>query len=287
MLFPIKNFNFSNLEYRCTDNKLLLLIIFILLFISLLYLFFLLNEKNTDVEKYLEKIYINTYLLKKKYPEFINKNYNIIKNKSETNNIIYIENFLNVDFFNDIQNIFTNKKYETKNNIFRKGNGVSFINLHKNEDYYNLLSLYYSNDLSLVINKLFNKYLQKLSLNDKNCCSLLIYTNKGDYIDWHYDLSNLYGKRYSILLTLVNKNEKTNELSENEFIYNINGIENKIKLKENSLILFEGNNILHKSTPINNNEKRIILSMVFCDICQENSNLLLKIYDKIKDKTIY
>ena len=287
MLFPTKYFNFSNTEYKCTDNKLLLLIIFILLFIGLLYLYFFLNEKNTQVEKYLEKIYINTQLLKKKYPEFINKNYDIIKKKSDTNDIIYIENFLNKDFFNDIQNIFNNKKYETKNNVFRKGNGVSFINLHKNEDYYNLLSLYYSDELSLIINKLFNKYLQRLSLNDKNSCSLLIYTNKGDYIDWHYDVSSLYGKRFSILLTLVNKNENTNDLSENEFIYNMNGVENKIKLKENSLILFEGNRVLHKSTPINNNEKRIILSMVFCDICQENSNLLLKMYDKIKDIVIY
>jgi len=287
MLFPTKDFNFSNTAYKCTDNKLLLLIIFILLFIGLLYLYFFFNEKNTQVEKYLEKIYINTQLLKNKYPEFINKNYDIIKKKSDTNDIIYIENFLNKEFFNDIQNIFNNKKYETKNNVFRKGNGVSFINLHKNEDYYNLLSLYYSDELSLVINKLFNKYLQRLSLNDKNSCSLLIYTNKGDYIDWHYDVSSLYGKRFSILLTLVNKNENTNDLSENEFIYNINGVENKIKLKENSLILFEGNRVLHKSTPINNNEKRIILSMVFCDICQENSNLLLKMYDKIKDIVIY
>jgi hypothetical protein len=176
---------------------------------------------------------------------------------------------------------------KTNDNILRKGNGESFINLHKNKEYNNLLSLYYSEDLMKEINKIVNVYLQRLSLNDKNSFSLLIYTNKGDYIDWHYDVSNLYGKRYTGLLTLVNKNNITNELSQNEFIYKINGIENKIKLKENSLVLFEGNKILHKSTPINDNEKRILLSMVFCDICQQNNNLGLKIYDKIKDIIVY
>lgn len=267
----------------CTKNKFIIIVIFILLIISLIYLYLLLNEKNIDVEVYIGKIYINTDKLKKNYKYFINENYNIIKN----DNIIYIENFLTPDFFNHIQNIFINKQYSTNDNYFRKGNGVSFINLHKDIKYNDLLSLYYSEELSLIINKIFNKYLQRLSLNDKNACSLLIYTNKGDYIDWHYDISNLYGKRYTVLLTLVNKNNDTNELSENEFIYKVNNVEHKMKCKENSLVLFEGNNILHKSTPINNNEKRIILSMVFCDICQENSNLLLKIYDKVKDKTVY
>ena len=196
-------------------------------------------------------------------------------------------NILNDELFTRLQNIFINQNYETNNNIFRKGNGVNFINLHKKKKYNDLLSIYYSEDLLSFVNSLFNKYLQRISLNDKNACSLLIYTNKGDYIDWHYDISDLYGKRYTILLTLINKNETTGELSENEFIYKINGVETKIKLKENSLVIFDGSNILHKSTPINKNEKRILLSMVYCDVCQNNSNLLLKIYDKIKDKIAY
>ena len=159
--------------------------------------------------------------------------------------------------------------------------------MHKKTKYNNLLSIYYSEDLLAFINSLFNKYLQRISLNDKNACSLLIYTNKGDYIDWHYDVSDLHGKRYTALLTLINKNEKTDELTENKFIYKVNNIEHKMKLKENSLVIFDGSSILHKSTAINKNEKRIILSMVYCDVCQNNSNLLLKIYDKIRDKVSY
>ena len=267
----------------CVTNKLLLIFIFILLLISIIYIYLLINEKNINVQKYLDQIYNNTKKLKKEYSSFINNNYKLIKQ----DNIIYIENFLNPKLFNHLRNIFNEGKYKTKDVIFRKGSGINFIDLHKNKNYNDLLSLYYSEDLLISINKLLNKYLQRVSLNDNNACSLLIYTNKGDYIDWHYDTSNLYGNRYTILLTLINKNLKTNDLSENEFTYKIDNIEHKIKLKENSLIIFEGNKIEHKSTPINNEEKRILMSMVFCDICQEDSNILLKISEKIKNKILY
>lgn len=77
---------------------------------------------------------------------------------------------MNQDLFISFQKIFDDKKYKTNNNIFRKGNGESFINLHKNKEYNNLLSFYYSEDLMTEINKILNIYLQHLSLNDKNAC---------------------------------------------------------------------------------------------------------------------
>jgi hypothetical protein len=63
------------------------------------------------------------------------------------------------------------------------------------------------------------KPIQRTTLSDENACSLIIYSKKGDYIDWHKDFSNYYGDRYVSLLTLVNENEITGDLSENEFYY--------------------------------------------------------------------
>ncbi|NBU97898.1 MAG: hypothetical protein EBS19_06770, partial [Spirochaetia bacterium] len=62
----------------------------------------------------------------------------------------------------------------------------------------------------------------RIPLNDPNACSLLLYTNKGDYIDWHYDHSSYYGDRYVVLLTLINENKNKTDLSENEFYYKNN-----------------------------------------------------------------
>jgi hypothetical protein len=58
-------------------------------------------------------------------------------------------------------------------------------------------------------------------------------------------------------------------------------------MKENSLIIFKGSEIMHKSTAIDDDERRILLSMVFCDICQEKKNVFNTIYEKSKNYILY
>jgi hypothetical protein len=86
---------------------------------------------------------------------------------------------------------------------------------------------------------------------------------------------------------LVNENADKTGLSKNEFIYKYQGKDYPIKLQENSIIIFRGSDILHKSTGIDENERRILLSMTFCDICQEKKNIFQFVYEKIKHMVIY
>ena len=58
-------------------------------------------------------------------------------------------------------------------------------------------------------------------------------------------------------------------------------------MKPNTLVIFKGSEIKHKSTSIGKDEKRILLSMVFCDICQEKKNIINYTYEKIKNMIIY
>jgi hypothetical protein len=158
--------------------------------------------------------------------------------------------------------------------------------LHK-ENYDGIVELYYSNDLLNVLSDIVKKPVQRISLADPNACSLLIYTNKGDHIDWHLDYSSYYGDRFVVLLTIVNENANHNGLSQNVFKYNYNGKTYDLKMKENSLVIFKGSEILHKSTAIDDNERRILLSMVFCDICQEKKNVFNILYEKSKNFILY
>jgi hypothetical protein len=170
---------------------------------------------------------------------------------------------------------------------FRKGSGIDFFDLHNNDNYNGLLELYYSNHLLELLSNIFKKPIQKPSLNDADASSLLIYTNKGDFIDWHKDFSLYYGDRYVVLLTIVNENKDKTGLSQNEFIYTYEGRKYPIKLKENSIVIFKGSEVFHKSTGIDEDERRILLSMTFCDICQEKKNIIQFIYEKIKHLIIY
>lgn len=259
-------------------------ILFLVVFIIILFvLIYLSDQQNIYVQKHLNEIHSNKKILYKKYNPMINKE---LKIKYE-NNIIMIEDFLNIDYYNFLKNQFNGKTYKPINSLLRKASGYDFFSLHDSNEYFGFLELYYSNELLDVVSDVLKKPVQRTSLGDENSCSLLIYSKKGDYINWHKDHSKYNGDRYVVLLTIINENSDKSDLSQNEFHYMFNGNEYKIKMKPNSLVIFKGSEIMHKSTSINENEMRILLSMTMCDVCEEKKNLMYFIYEKIKRMILY
>jgi hypothetical protein len=273
--------NKQQLSYFKNINMFLLIvtIVLVLLFITIIVLY--VNEKNTNVQFFLYNIYekINKNPNQK---TIINPNYKVTKE----NNIIIVNDFLTKDYFDFIRKQFDDKQFESRDFLVRKATGVNFFNLHK-ENYNGLVELYYSNNLLNTVSDIVKKPVQRISLADPNACSLLVYANKGDHINWHLDYSSYYGDRFVVLLTIVNENSEKNDLSENIFKYKYKNKINDVKMKENSLIIFKGSEIMHKSTAIGDNERRILLSMVFCDICQEKKNVFNIIYEKTKNYILY
>ena len=278
MYFTNNNINVNGIKI---NTILLILFLILLLFVTTIVVLYV-NEKNVVVQRYLESIQTNINNHKNKHSNVINTNYKVV-NK---NNIIIVDNFLGKDYFNYIRNQFNNKTYESRDFLLRKATGINFFDLHK-EQYNGLVELYYSNDLLDTLSNIVKKPIQRISLSDPNACSLLIYTNKGDYINWHLDYSNYYGDRYVVLLTIVNENAEKNDMSHNVFQYRDKGRVFEMKMKENSLTIFKGSEILHKSSAIEENERRILLSMVFCDICQEKKNVFNILYEKSKNYILY
>jgi hypothetical protein len=264
-------------------NKNTIIIILVLFIIFLFILFYLFDVKNIRVQKHLESIYSNTTFLKNKYINLINNEPEI----NSENDIYIINNFLKKEYFMFLKSQFDNKTFISKNFRFRKATGINFFDLHENNEYTGFLELYYSTEMSDFLASILKKPIQKPPLNDMNACSLLIYNNKGDFIDWHKDYSLYNGDRYVVLLTIVNENSDKNGLSQNEFIYKYKDKEYPLKLLENSIIIFKGSEILHKSTSIDLNERRILLSMTFCDVCQEKKNIIQYFYEKIKNFVVY
>jgi len=264
-------------------NRNIIIIFLLAIIILLMVLFYLFDAKNIEAQKYLNTIYENTLVLHEKYNPFINKTPEI-RYENET---YIINNFLNPEYFKFLKNQFNSKRFESTNFHFRKATGINFFDLHNNNDYKGFLELYYSTELVDFLSHILKKPIQKPPLNDTNACSLLIYANKGDHIDWHKDYSLYNGDRFVVLLTIVNENAEKSGLSKNEFVYTHQGKEYPVQLQENSIIIFKGSEVLHKSTSIDENERRILLSMTFCDICQEKKNIIYYVYEKIKNYVIY
>jgi hypothetical protein len=263
----------------------IILVIIIIIFItfSLVYHNYLINEENIEVQQYSKGIFEKSISLEKRFPSMINRNYNA----EHINNLIVVKNFTNPNFFKFLQSQVMNKQYKSSNNVFRKGHSIDFVDLHKSDEYEGLLELYYSSSFTEELSNILQKYIQHTPLSDNNACSLLIYSNKGDYIDWHLDFSNYYGDRYVVLLSLINTNKEGTGLSQNEFKYVHNGEVYSYQLEPNSLIIFKGSEILHNATAIGEGETRILLSMVFCDICQSKSTLMNVFYEKFKNFMFY
>ena len=262
-------------------NIFVLFTVILVIFVFIIIILFL-REKNTYVQQYLGDI--QNRLNKNNLSSIINKKCQVIYE----NNIIIVNDFLNKDYFNHLKHLFDNKNYNSRNLFIRKGSGIDFQKLHENKEYHDLLEIYYSNKVLDFLSKIVNKPVQRISLGDPNATSLLIYSKKGDYINWHYDYSNYYGDRYVVLLTFVNENqEKNGGLSNNIFQYSYEGKIYDLKMKENSLVIFKGSEILHKSTEIDNNERRILLSMVYCDICQDKKNVFNIMYEGTKNFVVY
>jgi len=279
----MKNVINKNTYNKAISIKNIYIIILIIIILILLLIFYLFDIKNITVQKYLNSVYNNKKILNATFPELINKNLNI----KHENSLIIVNDFLNKNYFNYLKNQFNDKTFKSNDILYRKASGYDFFNLHDSNDFNGFIELYYSSEILNSLSEILKKPIQRTPLNDPNACSLLLYSNKGDYIDWHIDHSLYYGDRYVVLLTLVNENADKTQLSENEFHYIHNNITYKIKMKPNTLVIFKGSEVMHKSTAINEGEKRILLSMVFCDICQEKKNIITFIYEKMKNYVMY
>jgi DNA gyrase/topoisomerase IV subunit A len=274
--------NIENIKKIFFYKNIIIIILLMVIFFFFL-LFYFMNEKNIQIQKYLHSIYENGKKIKENFPTIINKNYSI----ENQNHFIILNNFLDPKYFDFLKKQFDTKTFESSNFIYRKASGLNFTKLHEENDYLGFIELYYSNELLNVISDVLKKPIQRPPLSDNNSCSLLIYSNEGDHINWHMDHSIYNGNRYVLLLTIVNENKDKTNLSQNEFQYIHEGKKYKTKMKENSLVIFKGSEILHKSTSIGKDERRILLSIVLCDICQENKNIFNVLYEKGKNMVLY
>ena len=96
---------------------------------------------------------------------------------------------------------------------------------------------------------------------DTNRLSLLYYKDEGDGIDWHVDGTIYLGDRWAGILTII---EDIKE-SETKLELKPNGKPATflIDKMENSLILFQGDQVQHRARPMLMDEQRIVVSLLF------------------------
>jgi len=241
-----------------TYLKYILLIIIIILFILFLYGY---NSGSCKINK--KYICTENFCLYKEFQVFLN---NIIKNEIK----LLIKN-------KEIQKRVNIQTYPETilNCALPNKRGITISTQHIQKYAPNLI-YYYQNKLCNIVSSQLKLKLFPTNLNLPTSCSLLIYENEGDWINWHYDYNYYNGRFFTLLIPIINNSTCT----EFQFMNNKNEIKS-VKLNNNNSVCFEGNYLYHRASKLCKNEKRIILS---CQYVTDNTmSSLNKIRLKIKD----
>jgi hypothetical protein len=148
-----------------------------------------------------------------------------------------------------------------------------------------VVQLYLSPELHELISGIVGEKVVPTPLHDQSSCSVLIYERPGDHIGWHYDHNFYRGRHFTVLLPLVNRNADGSGLSAARLMVRIGGEERIVPTPPNTLVVFEGARVLHKATPIDEGELRIVLSMTFAT--DPSNSLAQGIARRIKDTAFF
>ena len=89
------------------------------------------------------------------------------------------------------------------------------------------------------------------------------------------------------IYTIINSGKGGSTTSSAKFMYRDRLQEYSIDTQENSLVLFRGDKLQHRVAAIQPGEKRIVISMLFCNVCERTLNPLSHLYQGIVNQIFY
>lgn len=144
----------------------------------------------------------------------------------------------------------------------KQGGTIAYEHLHHLAP--ELVTFYQSQVLRDLVSAIVGVPVVPTPLHDQSSCSLLIYDRPRDHIGWHYDHNFYRGRHFTVLLCLVNEDRVHGGLSSAHLQARIDGKDDIIPTPPNTLVIFEGAQVLHRVTGLGPEQTRIQLSMTFC-----------------------
>ena len=148
-----------------------------------------------------------------------------------------------------------------------------------------IVSLYHDSAFQNFVSRVVGEVLVPTPIQDQSSLSLLIYDRPGDHIGWHYDHNFYWGRHFTVLLSLANEGCALGNLSHATLMAKTPTREISVRTPPNTLVVFEGARVLHKVTPIEAGEKRVILSMTYCT--DPRASLIQGIVRRVKDMAFF
>ncbi len=167
---------------------------------------------------------------------------------------------------------------------FKKSGSVSYQKLKQHGQ--ELFSIYRSDIMRKFIEGIVGESLSFCPEKDPHAAALYYYTEPGDRIGIHYDKSFYKGRRYTVLLGMIQDSESSKLICYPGSTKR-NRKQNPIHVATHpgTLVIFNGDVLWHEVSPLAENEKRVILTMEY--LTDTRISKLSKRISDLKDRYLY
>ena len=148
-----------------------------------------------------------------------------------------------------------------------------------------LVDLYQSGPARTVVSKLAEADVEPTPLRDQSSLSVLVYDRPGDHIGWHFDHNFYRGRHFTTLLTVVNEGRAPQNLSHAKLVAMLEGAAVDIETPPNTLVVFEGARVRHRVVPLQEGERRVVVSMTYC--CDPRNTIWHEAGRRVKDISFF
>jgi hypothetical protein len=148
-----------------------------------------------------------------------------------------------------------------------------------------IAELYRSPALIGLLEGLAGERLQLSPPDDPHAYALYFYTRPGDHIGWHYDTSYYAGRRYTVLLGVLDQSSCRLDYELHTREPGAIMVPGSIQIAPGGLVFFDGDKLRHRITPLGENEKRV--SLTFEYVTDQRMHPLWRLISNFKDAVAY
>jgi hypothetical protein len=145
--------------------------------------------------------------------------------------------------------------------------------------------LYRSAALLEWLRQLSGERLQFSPADDPHAYALYYYTRPGDHIGWHYDTSYYAGRRYTLLLGVIDRSSCRLDYQLHTREKGAAVVPGSVKIPPGGLVFFDGDAVRHRISPLGDAELRV--SLTFEYVTDPRMNPWWRLISNMKDAVAY
>jgi hypothetical protein len=126
-----------------------------------------------------------------------------------------------------------------------------------------IANLYRSPALIEWLGQLAGERLHMSPHDDPHAYALYFYTRAGDHIGWHYDTSYYAGRRYTLLLGVIEESSCRLDYQLHTRKRGRNAVSGSVQIPPGGLVFFDGDALRHRITPLGEGETRVSLTFEY------------------------